>query len=185
MLAEGRTPETMIIRHFILLLLTFGGIHLNAQTTFPQLSGETANGKTVVLPTNTKPWTVIGIAYSQKATPLLEAWYEPAYLRFIAKHGLLAGAYDAEVYFVPLFVGLNKAAYEPSMKKFRQGADPEIIEHVLFSKNEVEPLKNALDMADKDIPYFFVLDAQGRIVHRTKGAFSEEKLEALEEVMLE
>jgi hypothetical protein len=39
-------------------------------------------------------------------------------------------------------------------------------------------------MTDKDIPYIFVLDATGRIVFRTQGAFTDEKLEAIEEVLL-
>lgn len=158
---------------------------LAAQNTFPTLSGETASGKAITLPTKGKPWTVIGLAYSQKASPLLEEWYEPAYLRFIAKHGLMAGSYEADVYFVPLFVGLNKTAYEPSMNKFRKSADPEIVDHVLFSKAELEPLKAALDLKEKDIPYFFVLDAEGRIVHREKGVFTDEKLESIEEVLLD
>lgn len=165
-------------------LLVHAGL-LTAQGTFPTITGETAEGVELSVPiAEAKPYTLVGIAYSQKASPMLEEWYEPAYLRFVAKHGLFAGAYDADLYFVPLFVGLNKAAYEPSMKKFRKGASPEIVEHVLFSKNELDPLKAALELKDKDVPYFFVLDAQGTILYRTAGAFTEEKLEAIEEVLM-
>ena len=156
-----------------------------AQATFPMLVGETANGTAITLPMKGSAWTVIGLAYSQKATPALEDWYEPAYLRFIAKHGLMAGSYEAEVYFVPLFVGWNKAAYEASMSKFRKSADPAIVDHVLFSKAEIEPLRTALGLTEKNIPYFFVLDAEGRIVHREQGAFSDEKLESIEEVLMD
>ncbi|MBL7951024.1 MAG: hypothetical protein JNM62_04835 [Flavobacteriales bacterium] len=157
----------------------------SAQSKFPTLTCETASGQTITLPTKGKPWTVIGLAYSQKASPLLEEWYEPAYLRFIAKHGLMAGSYEADVYFVPLFTGMNKAAYEPSLNKFRKSADPEIVDHVLFSKDDIEPLKAALGLTEKDIPYFFVLDAEGRIVHKEKGAFTDEKLESIEEVLMD
>ncbi|MBX2972621.1 MAG: hypothetical protein KF797_05925 [Flavobacteriales bacterium] len=173
------------MRSILLITAAVSAISLSAQTKFPALTGETASGKTITLPTKGKPWTVIGLAYSQKASPLLEEWYEPAYLRFIAKHGLMAGSYEADVYFVPLFVGLNKAAYEGSMNKFRKSADPEIVDHVLFSKAEIEPLKEALDLKDKDIPYFFVLDAEGRVVHREKGAFTDDKLESIEEVLMD
>lgn len=174
------------MRSVSFVLSSLLGLTLAAQSTFPTLTGETADGKIMTLPTNDGgEFTLIGIAYSQKAAPMLEEWYEPAYLRFIAKHGLMAGAYNAQVYFVPLFVGVNKTAYEPSLKKFRKSADPEIVDHVLFSKDELEPLKAALDMAERDIPYFFVLNAQGRIIHRVKGAFSDDKLEAMEEVMLD
>lgn len=172
------------MRSFLFLPLVLS-LAANAQTKFPVLTGETASGQTITLPAKGKPWTVIGLAYSQKASPLLEEWYEPAYLRFIAKHGLMAGSYEADVYFVPLFVGLNKTAYEPSMNKFRKSADPAIVDHVLFSKDDIEPLKAALDLKEKDIPYFFVLDATGLIVHREKGAFTDEKLESIEEVLMD
>jgi len=173
------------MRNLLLLTATTLAISLTAQDKFPEITGETASGTSITLPVKGKPWTVIGLAYSQKASPILEEWYEPAYLRFIAKHGLMAGSYEADVFFVPLFAGVNKAAYEPSLNKFRKSADPEIVDHVLFSKAEVEPLKEALGMTEKDIPYFFVLDAEGRIVHREKGAFTDEKLESIEEVLLD
>lgn len=156
-----------------------------AQQTFPDLHGETAEGRNVDLPlAASKEYTIIGLAYSQKAQPALEEWFEPAYLRFVAKHGLFAGAYDCDVFFVPLFTGLNKAAYEPSMKKFRKSASPEIVDHVVFSKAEPETLKTALDLADKNIPYIFILDRSGRIAHRTQGSFTEEKMEEIEEVLM-
>ncbi len=59
------------------------------------------------------------------------------------------------------------------------------MDHVLFSKAEIEPLRTALGITEKDIPYFFVLDAQGRIVHREQGAYTDEKLETIEEVLMD
>jgi len=162
-----------------------GSIHAQ-HVQFPSLTGETAEGRTIVLP-NSKgaKWTLVGIAYSQKASPVLEEWYEPAYLRFVAKHGLFAGSYDVDVFFVPLFVGVNKAAYEPSMKKFRKSASPEVLDLVLFSKEDLDPLKDALNMSEKDTPYFFLLDASGKVVHRTKGSFTDAKLEAIEDLLMD
>ena len=165
-------------------LLAFGQLH--AQKAFPRIEGQTAEGRTVVLPEAApRKYTLIGMAYGQKAQPLLEDWYEPAYLRFVAKHGLFAGLYDVRVFFVPLFVGANKAAYEPSLAKFRRSASPEVVDLVVFAKAELELLQAELDMTDKALPYIFVLDEQGRIVHRTQGGFTEEKLEAIEELLLQ
>lgn len=171
---------------YLLLFATLAQAFLvHSQDPFPSLSGETATGASITLPVKGKEWTVIGMAYGQKAGPLLEDWYEPAYLRFIAKHGLMAGSYDADVYFVPLFVGMNKAAYEPSMKKFKKSADPEIVNHVLFVKTDIEPLRESLGLHEKDVPYFFVLDKEGRIVHREQGGYTDSKLESIEEVLLD
>lgn len=158
----------------------------SAQEVFPTIVGERADGKQLRIPvSNGRDFIVIGLAYGKAAQPLLEAWYEPAYLRFIAKHGLFAGTYSCDAFFVPVFVGVNKAAYEPSMRQFRQSAEPEIVDHVIFFKGEFDPIQQALGLKRSDIPYFFVLDAQGRILHRTEGAFSDDKLDAMEAVMME
>ncbi|HRD54430.1 MAG TPA: hypothetical protein PKY96_17450 [Flavobacteriales bacterium] len=155
------------------------------QDRFPAMQGERADGSSVDLPGRpSTPFIVIGLACSQKAQPALEAWYEPAYLRFVAKHGLFASAYSTEVYFVPLFTGANKAAYAPSLKKFRKSAEPEVADRVVFVKEDADEIRQALGLKNKDIPYFFVVDREGRIVHRAQGDFSDEKLEAIEEVLL-
>lgn len=173
------------MRKFFLLFL-FLPFVVTAQEAFPELSGETVEGRPVTLPLkNAKARTIVGIAYGKAAGPLLEEWYGPAYLRFVAKHGLFAGAYDVDVFFVPLFVGANKAAYEPSMRKFRKSASPEVVDLVVFAKGELEPLQAALGLKNKDVPYFFVLDAQGNIIHRTEGAFTDAKLDIIEEVLMD
>jgi hypothetical protein len=154
----------------------------DAQVPFPALSGERSDGVIVDLPKASQGrWLIVGMAYGQKAGPLLEDWYGPAYLRFVQKHGLFASELDADIYFIPLFVGLNKAGYSPSMKRLREEADPDVAKRVLFVKNDAEALRETLGLKDKETPYFFVVDPQGRIVHREEGRYSEEKLEAMEE----
>lgn len=157
-----------------------------AQQAFPAVEGETTANTTVQLPAASKGhFAIIAVAYGPKAEPLLADWYAPAYLRFVAKHGLFAGSYTADLWFVPMFVGLNKAAYEPSMKKLRKSADPDVAQRVVFFKGDADPVIAALGLKDKNIPYFFVVDGEGHIVHREQGAFSEEKLDAIEEVLLQ
>jgi hypothetical protein len=41
--------------------------------------------------------------------------------------------------------------------------------------------KEALDFEKKDIPYFFVVDPEGKIVYATSGKYSEAKMAAIEE----
>lgn len=155
------------------------------QQTFPKVTGEYADGRSAELPDGKgKGHTIIAMAFGQKAQPDLEEWFEPAYLRFVEKHGLFAGSYDVDVFFVPVFTGLNKAAYEPSMKRFRKSAAPGIVDRVVFVKAEFEEFRDALGLKGRDIPYFFVLDAEGRVLHREEGAFSETKLESIEDILL-
>lgn len=173
------------VRHMrILLLLSMAALASGAQR-FPTITGETVDGRTITLPDPaSKDFTLVVMALGKGAQKDLEAWYEPAYLRFVAKHGLMAGAYECDLWFVPVFVGLNKAAYDPTMNRLRKSAEPEVAQRVLFFKGEFDAIQQALGLKRADVPYFFVLDGQGNIVHRTEGAFSEEKLEAIEEVMM-
>ena len=140
----------------------------------------------MVLPdASAKGYTIIALAYGKKAEPLLEEWYAPAYARFIVKNGLFAASYDADIYLVPIFTGLNKAAYSGSMNRLRKEADPDIARRVIFFKGDAKELIDALGMTDKDIPYFFVLDGAGHILKRISGAYSVDKLDALEAPMLQ
>ena len=159
---------------------------LSAQRTFPTIEGETVDGEKITLPkSDPKTFTIVGLAYSPKASDQLDEWLEPAYMRFVAKHGLFAGEYDADIYFMPVFAGTNKVLYEPSMKKFKKTASPEIVEHVLFAKSDLEMLRDELDMPEKEVPHFFILDRDGKIVYRIKGPYTLEKLEEMEEVLLQ
>ncbi len=154
--------------------------------TFPAMQGENLKGGTVSLPaTSGAPHTLVALAYGQKAGPLLEDWFEPLYLRFVAKHGLFAQAMNVDVHFVPLFVGANKAAYEPTLKKFRKTAAPELLDRILFVRTELEAVQGPLGLKDKDVPYFFILDQNGTIIHRSQGAYSDAKLEAMEELLMQ
>lgn len=149
-----------------------------------RLLGERADGTTVSIPREGASRTLIGIAAGRKAGPSSEEWLGPVYLRFVAKHGLFAAAIDADVFFVPLFVGADKAAYEPTLRKFRKGAEPAIVDHVVFCKAEEGTLA-ALGIVDRDEPCFLVLDAAGNVTYTVSGPFSEEKLDALESALLE
>lgn len=156
------------------------------QSLFPTLHGETTEGKSVTLPAAVADgFTIVAVAYGKKAEPLLEKWYAPAYARFVAKHGLFAGSYNAELYLVPIFIGLNKSAYAPTMARLRKEVDADIARRVLFVKDGGRELIEALDMKDKDVPYFFVLDKDGRILKSLSGPFSVDRLDALEAPMLE
>jgi hypothetical protein len=175
-------PTVAPMRAILLASTTAFSLIVSGQNRFPALTGERTDGAVVELPKASEGrWLIVGLAYGQKAGPLLEEWYGPAYLRFVQKHGLFASELDADVYFIPLFVGLNKAGYGSSMKRLREEADPDVAERVLFVKEDADAIREALGLTDKETPYILVVDPTGRIVHREQGRYSEEKLEAIEE----
>jgi hypothetical protein len=165
----------------VLLLLSCVAI---GQAPCPLIKGETTEGKFVELPAAAAgKYAIVAIAAGKKAEPVLQEWYEPAYLRFVAKQGLFAGAHDADLWLVPIFTGLNKAAFGPSIKRLKEQADPDVAKRVVFVKEDSGALIDALGIKDREEPLFLVVDPQGRIIHRERGAYTVDKLDALEQAM--
>lgn len=153
---------------------------------FPDMNAETVEDKVVSLPNDTKgKYTLLGLAYSKKSEDELNGWFEPIFSKFIQKTtGLMAGfGYDVNVYFIPMFTGINAAATGTAKRKAIKKVDPQLLPYILFYKGELKLYKDELDFEKKDIPYFFVLDKDGKIIFATSGAYSESKLDQVEEVI--
>jgi hypothetical protein len=153
---------------------------------FPDMTAETVEDKKVNLPLDVKgKYTLLGLAYSKKSEDELHSWLNPVYNKFIRKPtGMMEGlGYDVNVFFVPMFTGINAAATGTAKKKAIKNIDPALLPYILFYKGELRTYKEALDFERRDIPYFFVLDPNGKIVFATSGAFSDQKLESVEEVI--
>ncbi len=153
---------------------------------FPEMNAETADDKKVTLPLDVMgKFTLLGLAYSKKSEDELNTWLGPIFSKFVQKpEGLLAGTgYDVNVFFIPMFTGINAAAEGTAKRKALKNIDPQLLPYILFYKGELKSYKEALDFEKRDIPYFFVLNAQGKIVYATSGSFSESKLDALEDVI--
>jgi hypothetical protein len=150
---------------------------------FPDMVAETVEDKKVTLPLDVKgKYTLLGLAYSKKSEDELNTWFEPVFSKFVQKaSGLMEGmGYDVNVYFVPMFTGINAAATGTAKRKALKNIDPQLLPYILFYKGELKPYKEALDFERRDIPYFFVLDTNGKIVFATSGAYSDDKMDQVE-----
>lgn len=153
---------------------------------FPDMEAETVEDKKVNLPKDVKgKYTLLGLAYSKRSEDDLNTWFQPVFETFIQKTtGLMSGfGYDVNVYFVPMFTGINAAAQGTAKRKAMKNIDPQLLPYILFYKGEIKSYKEALDFEKKDIPYFFVLDPDGKIIHATSGRFTAKKLEEVEAVL--
>ena len=153
---------------------------------FPEMKTETIDDKKVVLPQDSKgKYTLLGLAYSKKSEDELNSWFNPVFSKFVRKaDGMLAGlGYDVNVYFVPMFTGVNAAAAGTAKRKALKKVDPQLFPYILFYKGELKTYKEALDFDRRDIPYFFVLDPQGKIVYTTSGAYTDAKMDSVEEAI--
>lgn len=186
----------LIIKNYVMkkqllpiLFLSLTSQLLSAQVIgkmFPDMEAETVEDKKINLPTDTKgKYTLLGLAYSKKSEDELNSWFNPVYNKFIRKAtGLLAGmGYDVNVYFVPMFTGVNAAATGTAKKKAVKNVDPQLLPYILFYRGELKTYKEALDFEKKDVPYFFVLDKEGKIVYATSGRFTPDKLDDIEDSM--
>lgn len=173
----------------ILLIFNINLLYAQVGDVFPYLDGTTLTDKEVKLPADTKgKFTLIGMAYSKKSEDDLKTWFIPIYNTFIHKSSSsLFGdiGYDVNVYFVPMFTGVKKAAASTAEKKMKQKTDPKLLPHILFYKGDLKTYKNALDFEKKDVPYFFVLDKEGKIIYATSGAYSKKKIEEVESLVEE
>lgn len=155
---------------------------------FPAMEAETVEDKKVNLPAAVKgKYTLLGLAYSKKSEDELNSWFQPVFQKFIQKNkGLFEGfGYDVNVYFIPMFTGVNAAATGTAKKKALKNIDPNLLPYILFYKGELKPYKDALDFEKKDVPYFFVLDADGKILYATSGGYSTKKMDEVEAVLEE
>ena len=169
-----------------LLTISIAGFSQVVGKQFPEMSAETADDKKITLPVDVMgKFTLLGLAYSKKSEDELNTWFEPIFSKFVQKpEGLLAGmGYDVNVFFIPMFTGINAAAEGTAKRKALKNIDAQLLPYILFYKGELKSYKEALDFEKRDIPYFFVLNAQGKIVYATSGSFSESKLGAIEDVI--
>jgi hypothetical protein len=175
----------------LLFFLLTSGMVSSAQVIgkmFPDMIAETTEDKKVNLPGDTKgKYTLLGLAYSKKSEDELNGWFNPVFSKFIQKSkGLMEDmGYDVNVYFVPMFTGVNAAATGTAKKKAIKNVDPQLLPYILFYKGELKTYKEALDFEKRDIPYFFVLDPTGKIVYATSGKYTEEKMDEVEAVIEE
>ena len=168
------------------LMLSFVAAAQVTGKMFPDMEAETVEDKKVKLPQEAKgKYTLLGLAYSKKSEEELNSWFQPVFEKFIQKTGgVLAGfSYDVNVYFIPMFTGVNAAATGTAKRKALKNIDPQLLPYVLFYKGELKPYKEALDFEKKDIPYFFVLDPEGKIVYATSGKYTDAKMDKVETVM--
>ena len=173
-------------------MLCFMVINLFAQESpvgkiFPDCSGETFSGKSVSIPTDTKgKYTVLWLAFSRKAEDDMKTWLNPVYNHFIEPKSnddvfSAAANYDVNFYFMPLLNKLNQALGDKD--KIKNKTDKEFWPYVLFFKGEVKSYIEFLSVKDKDIPYFFVLNDEGKIIHQEQGKYSEAKLTKIEDYL--
>jgi hypothetical protein len=175
-----RYPKMKSIILSIILFISFAA----QSQTLPVIKGETIENKSLSFPSDLKgKYSLLCFASSQKAENDLQSWLDPVYQKYIAKTGIMDDMYDVNVYFVPVLTGTNLAFAASMKKKFRESAQEDLKPHVLFCDQDGKEIIEKLNMSRNEVPYFFLLDKDGKIVYRTNGPFTDEKLDAIDELI--
>lgn len=168
----------------ILAIITSTLVSAQIKSVFPALSGHTLEGTAISIPlANTKKFTIVGICYKRSAEEDLKTWIQPMYDVFVAKPNAgdyfdVANYYDVNYFFIPLISGFKKAAAD-----FKASTQPDLWKNVIDCDTEIKLLKSQLKPSSDDIPYFYVIDTNGKITEVVSGKYSEQKMDKIQEAI--
>ena len=172
------------MRKYIILLLIFSFPILLLAQTIPVINGITAENKPIKIPQDLKgKYSLLCFASSLKAQADLESWLDPIYQKFIAKTGLMDDAYDINLFFIPIVTTSNAAFANSMKKKLKENTQTDLLPNILFCQGNEEEILKQLNMLKSDIPHFILLDKNANIIYRTSGKYTEEKFDAIDELI--
>ncbi|PIB34665.1 hypothetical protein BFP72_04190 [Reichenbachiella sp. 5M10] len=167
----------------ILIVLLFTTFHSFGQVgdVFPDMTTESLTHEIIEIPEGTNgKYTLLCLAYSKKAEEDLGKWFSPIYNNFIHEStSPFVFHYDINTYFIPMFTGAKRPAYKKVMAKVQESVDPLIQPHVLFYEGTMVEYRTKLEFDSPKIPYFYILDTQGKVIFSTKGNYTDEKMQEI------
>lgn len=176
--------KSLKINSLLLLSIFIVTTHANfAQEPklFPEMKVINLEGKEFNLPANAKgKQTIICLIYSQKTEKALQTWLQPMWSTFKHKNPLNPIAYDVNMYFVMMLSGIKDAASGMITKELKKNLDPQLQPYIALYQGPLKPYLSVLDFGKKDEPFFCIFDKEGNILHSVVGAYSDEKMEELE-----
>ena len=166
-------------------LFIYAGLIAQKGEKFPQLKGTALNDKSISIPVANGKYSVIAIAFHRSAEEDLKKWLNPLYDSFIKTENESSTGFDmAEIYdvnfvFIPMIAGFRRVAED-----FKKGTDKQFWAYIMDTeKTDIGVLHDRLHIQDNKIPYFYVLDKEGKIVEVQSGKFLQTKLDKLEEAV--
>jgi len=173
------------MRKILFVCLAILSLNIFAQKgkMFPLVTGTTLDDKLTSVPMKNGKYSIVAIAFSRDAEDDLKKWLNLLYDNFMKKEKTgnfdMAELYDVNFVFIPMISGFKKIAQD-----FKKGTDKEFWPHIMDTeKTDVKELQKQLGVEDNKIPYFFVVNKEGKIVEALNGKFTDEKLEKLEDAI--
>jgi hypothetical protein len=156
---------------------------------FPTISCVNLKDKKVTLPADVSgKRTVIALMLSVKADKYMQKWAQPLYNSLMADGmgGMMGGnMYNANLCFVGAVKGIAKLALPEMIKKARTEVDGKYHSNFMYTDGDIETLTKALNITDKSVPHFIVIETDGKILFQTSGEYSDAKLNDITGSLLE
>ena len=173
------------MKRLLFLSLLYLSLGLSAQKgkMFPAVKGITLDDKLAALPIKNGKFTIVAIAFNRGAEDDLKKWLNPLYDNFMKKEKGgnfdMAEIYDVNFVFIPMIAGFKKIAAD-----FKSGTDKQFWPYIMDTeKTDVKELQKQLGVEDNKIPYFFVLNKDGKIMESQSGKFTDAKMEKLQDAI--
>ena len=157
---------------------------------FPEMEGESLTDELLSIPSATNgKYSLVGIAFSKKAEDDLKSWFQPIYEEYVMEADpdalIPVMKPDVNVIFIPMFTGLSRGASKSATKKMKEGIDEKLHPNVMVYSGKMGDYDEFLGLDDKDRPYFFILDKEGKIIYATEGKASAQKLSEISDLVSE
>jgi hypothetical protein len=173
------------------LMLAFVPARGQIGKKFPRMETTTLDDEPKTLPQVAEgEQTLVALASSPKAEEDLRTWIQPlfdAFMREYKNDDWLAPARadhsNVQLYFVPMFAGLNKLARNKTQKNMKENLPEKYHQHMLIYQGTTKPYEKTLEMDDTKKPYFFALNPEGEVIYAASGRFNERKLDELKEAL--
>ncbi|MBP9186251.1 MAG: hypothetical protein KBE91_07720 [Bacteroidia bacterium] len=157
-------------------------------SNFPTITCTNLKDKQVILPTDVaNKRTVIALMLSTKADKQMQKWSQPLYNSLMADGmgGMMSGnMYNANLCFVGAVKGLAKLALPEIIKKAKTEVDKKYHGTFMYTDTDLKELMSQLNITDKTVPHFIVIEKTGAIIYQTSGEYSKEKLDDITGALL-
>jgi len=157
--------------------------YLFSQVQFSNIACENLEGEAVSIPSSkSKNHQLLIFAFGKSNEKELQSWLQPVYEKFIEKSGLLDMLFDVELSLVSVLNTMEAAAAKSNKQKIKQEIDIDLHRNVYQFKGDETELLKALNIEKKQL-VVLLLDAHGKILYKTTGKYSEDKMEAIEDLL--
>lgn len=156
---------------------------------FPTIQCTNLKDKQVTLPADVAgKRTVIALMLSTKADKQMQRWAQPLYNSLMADGigGMMGGnMYNANLCFVGAVRGIAKIALPEMIKKARKEVDTKYHTNFMYTEGDIDGLTKALNIADRSIPHFIVIETDGKVLHHASGEYTDAKLNDITGALLQ